>query len=240
MNIVVSGITIEVYRKEIKNLHLQIKPPDGHVVISAPIAINDSAIAAFARINLSFIKKSIQQFQNQDRLSIRQYISGETLYIFGVQYYVDFRPSKYRNVFEIKNRTIMLSMKEQSTVKQRDAFVKENLRKLLKSEIEKRLPKWEKITGLKCKSWQTKYMTTKWGTCSVDKKKLWFNLQLAQKPLICLEYIILHELTHLITRKHDDKFIAHMDKYMPNWRDIKKQLNDSMLDYYEVREKNNT
>ena len=134
----------------------------------------------------------------------------------------------------------MLSMKEQSTVKQRDAFVKENLRKLLKSEIEKRLPKWEKITGLKCKSWQTKYMTTKWGTCSVDKKKLWFNLQLAQKPLICLEYIILHELTHLITRKHDDKFITHMDKYMPNWRDIKKQLNDSMLDYYEIREKNNT
>lgn len=235
MNIVVSGITIEVNRKEIKNMHLQIKPPDGRVVISAPVEINELAITAFARVNLQFIKKSIQQFKNQNRLSIRQYVSGETLYIFGGQYYIDFRPNNCRNLFEIKNKTIILSMKGSSTVKQRDAYVKEQLRKLLKDEIERRLPKWEKITGLNCNSWQTKYMITKWGTCSVDKKKLWFNLQLVHKPLICLEYIILHELTHLITRKHDDQFIAYMDKYMPNWRDVKKQLNDSILDYYEVK-----
>lgn len=117
-----------------------------------------------------------------------------------------------------------------------DAYVKEEYRKILKEEIEKRLPKWETQTGLKCDSWQTKYMVTKWGACSTDKKKLWFNLQLAQKPYACLDYIILHELTHLITRKHDATFIAHMDRHMPNWREIRKELNDSRLDYYEAQD----
>ena len=96
--------------------------------------------------------------------------------------------------------------------------------------------KWEAQTGIKCDSWQTKYMVTKWGACSTDKKKLWFNLQLAQKPYACIDYIILHELTHLITRKHDAAFIAHMDRYMPNWREIRKELNDSRLDYYEAQD----
>lgn len=127
-------------------------------------------------------------------------------------------------------------MSAKSTVKQRDAYVKEEYRKILKEEIEKRLPKWETQTGLKCDSWQTKYMVTKWGACSTDKKKLWFNLQLAQKPYACLDYIVLHELTHLITRKHDATFIAHMDRHMPNWREIRKELNDSRLDYYEAQD----
>ena len=93
---------------------------------------------------------------------------------------------------------------------------------ILKEEIEKRLPKWEAQTGLKCDSWQTKYMVTNRAPVVTDKKKLWFNLQLAQKPYACLDYIILHELTHLLTRKHDATFIAHMDKCMPNWREFVK------------------
>ena len=141
---------------------------------------------------------------------------GETMYIWGKQYFLVFKPDNQKNSFEIQNQNIVLSMSAKSTVKQRDAYIKEEYRKILKEEIEKRLPKWEAQTGLKCDSWQTKYMVTKWGACSTDKKKLWFNLQLAQKPYACLDYIILHELTHLLTRKHDATFIAHMDRHMPN------------------------
>lgn len=236
MRIVISGIPIDVQKKNIKNMHLQVKPPDGHVVISAPLSVDDKAIEAYARTQLGFIKRAIAQFQEQPRASRRQYVSGETMYIWGKQYFLVFKPDNQKNSFEIQNQNIVLSMSAKSTVKQRDAYVKEEYRKILKEEIEKRLPKWEAQTGLKCDSWQTKYMVTKWGACSTDKKKLWFNLQLAQKPYACLDYIILHELTHLLTRKHDATFIAHMDRYMPNWREVRKELNDSRLDYYEAQD----
>jgi predicted metal-dependent hydrolase/DNA-binding Xre family transcriptional regulator len=236
MRIVISGIPIDVQKKNIKNMHLQVKPPDGHVVISAPLSVDDKAIEAYARTQLGFIKRSIAQFQDQPRASKRQYVSGETMYIWGKQYFLIFKPDNQKNSFEIQNQNIVLSMSSKSTVKQRDAYVKEEYRKILKEEIEKRLPKLESQTGLKCDFWQTKYMVTKWGACSTDKKKLWFNLQLAQKPYRCLDYIILHELTHLITRKHDATFIAHMDRYMPSWREIRKELNDSRLDYYEAQD----
>ncbi len=234
MCIVVSGIPIDVQKKSIKNMHLQVKPPDGHVVISAPLSVDDTAIEAYARTQLGFIRKSIAQFRNQSRASKRQYVSGETIYIWGKQYFLIFKPNNKKNTFEIQNQNVILSMNSKSTVKQRDTFVKEECRKLLKIEIEKRLPKWEALTGLKCSSWQTKYMVTKWGSCNTEKKKLWFNLQLAQKPCACLDYIILHELTHLLTRKHDAIFNENMDKYMPNWRNLRKELNDRRLDYYEV------
>lgn len=104
---------------------------------------------------------------------------------------------------------------------------------MLKEKIEIYLPKWESITGLHCDSWQTKYMTTRWGTCNTNTRKIWLNLQLAKKPTECLEYVILHELTHLKIRNHSKDFVAIMDHYMPYWRDIKQKLNDSKLDYYD-------
>ena len=129
-------------------------------------------------------------------------------------------------------------MRVDSTVEQREKYVREQHRLLLKAEIEKFLAKWEKITGLYCESWQTKYMVTRWGTCNIEKKKLWFNLQLTQKPIECLEYVILHELIHLKERTHNSTFIGYMDMYMKNWRMVRKELNDLRLDYYDAQREN--
>ena len=236
MKIVVSGIPIDIQKKNIKNMHLQVKPPDGHVVISAPTSIDDKAIEAYARTNLSWIKKQIEKFQQQPRSAKRQYVSGETMYIWGKQYFLTFIPDSQKNSFTIQGDKVILSMREESTVKQRENYVREQYRLLLKKEIERLLPKWEQITGLHCDSWQTKYMATRWGTCNTDKKKLWFNLQLAQKPVECLEYIILHELIHLLERTHNSTFVAYMDLYMKDWRAVKKELNDSKLDYYDAQD----
>ena len=104
-------------------------------------------------------------------------------------------------------------------------------RELLKAEIEKRLPKWESISGLHCSGWQTKYMTTRWGTCNTKTKKIWINLQLAKKPYDCLDYVLLHELAHLRVKDHGAEFVAIMDEFMPYWREVKKALNDSTLDF---------
>ena len=236
MRIVISGIPIDIQKKNIKTMHLQIKPPDGHVGISAPLSMDDKAIEVYARTNLSWIKKQIEKFQQQPRSAKRQYVSGETMYIWGKQYYLSFVPDAQKNSFEIQGDKVILSMREDSTVKQRENYVREQYRSLLKVEIERLLPKWEQITALHCESWQTKYMVTRWGTCNTEKKKLWFNLQLAQKPIECLEYVILHELIHLRERTHNSTFIAYMDMYMKNWRAVRKELNDSRLDYYDAQD----
>ena len=236
MRIVISEIPIEVQKKSIKNMHLQVKPPDGHVVISAPLDMPDKAIEIYARTNLSWIKSSIQKFQDQPRSAKRQYVSGETMYIWGKQYFIKFVPDEKKNGFDVHGNEVILSMKENSTVKQRESYVHEQYRLMLKGQIDRLLPKWEQITDLHPDSWQTKYMVTRWGSCNSDKKKLWFNLQLAQKPIECLEYIILHELIHLRERKHSAVFINYMDLYMPNWREIKKELNAQKLDYYDAQD----
>lgn len=233
MQLVLSGISIEVKKKNIKNLHLSVKPPYGMVVISAPITMNDKAIEMFARTKLGWIKKQILNYETQPRVDKRQYVSGETLYIWGKQYFLKFIENRSKNAFEIHGNNIILSMRSESTVRQRENYVREQYRILLKDEINRLLPKWETETGLFCDSWQTKYMVTKWGTCSTEKKKLWFNLQLAQKPLECLDYVILHELIHLKERSHNKNFCLYMDEFMPEWRERRKLLNDSKLDYYE-------
>lgn len=233
MQIEISGINIEIQKKNIKNLHLVVAPPDGKVRVSAPMHLSDESITMFVRTKLSWIKKQQEKFAKQPRQSKREYVSGETLYVFGQQYFLRVEYSYKGNLLVLEGNEAVLTVRKESTAKQREAFVNEWYRTLLKEKIEIYLPKWESITGLHCDSWQTKYMTTRWGTCNTNTRKIWLNLQLAKKPTECLEYVILHELTHLKIRNHSKDFVAIMDHYMPYWRDIKQKLNDSKLDYYD-------
>lgn len=232
MIIEISGIPIEVIKKNIKNIHLSVLPPDGKVRISAPTTVPDEAIEIFARTKIGWIKKQQAKFEDQPRQSERQYVSGETLYLWGKQYYLQVDYSYKGNSLVLDGDKAILTVRKESTVKQRDNFVNEWYRELLKTELSKLIPKWENITGLKCTSWQTKYMTTRWGTCNTDTGKIWINLQLAKKAPECLEYVVLHELAHIKVKNHGAEFIEIMDKFMPYWRDVKKKLNDSILDYY--------
>lgn len=232
MQIEISGIEIDVQKKNIKNLHLAVVPPDGRVRVSAPMHLSDESIAMFVRTKLSWIKKQQEKFEKQPRQCEREYVSGETLYVFGQQYFLRVEYSYKGNSLVLEGNEAILTVRKESTSKQREAFVNEWYRSLLKDKIEIYLPKWEKITGLYCDSWQTKYMTTRWGTCNTNTRKIWLNLQLAKKPIDCLEYVILHELVHLKIRNHNKDFVAMMDRYMPYWGEIRKKLNDSTLDYY--------
>lgn len=230
---IISGIPVEVYKKNIKNMHLYVKPPDGMVSVSAPIDMSDEAIEHFVRTRISWVKRQVEKFNVQPRQTERQYVSGETLYVWGKQYFLQVEFGTTRNSLVLSGDRAILTVRKESTAQQRDSFVKEWYRGILKEEITRLLPKWEKITGLKAESWQTKYMTTRWGTCNAQKKKVWLNLQLAKKTPECLEYVILHELIHLREKNHNENFVAHMDKFMPYWRDIKKKLNGQTLDYME-------
>ena len=233
MQIEISGITIEVQKKNIKNLHLVVAPPDGKVRVSAPMHLSDDSIKMFVRTKLGWIKKQQEKFEKQPRQSEREYVSGETLYVLGQQYFLRVEYSYKGNFLVLSGNEAILTVRKESTASQREAFVNEWYRALLKEKIEIYLPKWENITGLRCDSWQTKYMTTRWGTCNTNTRKIWLNLQLAKKPIECLEYVILHELAHLKVRNHSKDFVAIMDQYMPYWRETKKLLNDLKLDYME-------
>jgi len=233
MQIEIAGIEIEVQKKNIKNLHLVVAPPDGKVRVSAPMHLSDDSIKMFVRTKLSWIKKQQEKFEKQPRQSEREYVSGETLYVFGQQYFLRVEYSYKGNSLVLEGNEAILTVRKESTASQRETFVNEWYRTLLKEKIEIYLPKWENITGLYCYSWQTKYMTTRWGTCNTNTRKIWLNLQLAKKPIECLEYVILHELAHLKVRTHSKDFIAIMDQYMPCWRETKRLLNDLKLDYME-------
>ena len=228
----ISGIPIEVCKKNIKNMHLYVKPPDGHVTVSAPLSMSDAAIERFVRTKTSWIKKQVAKFDNQLRQSEREHVSGETFYVWGKQYYLQTEYGS-KNSIVLSGDKAILTVRKESTAEQRESFTREWYRELLKVEIARLLPKWEKTTELKASGWQTKYMTSRWGTCNTKTGKIWLNLQLAKKTSECLEYIILHELVHLVEKNHDEKFVALMDRYMPMWREVKTTLNGQTLDYME-------
>lgn len=228
----ISGIPIAVCKKKIKNMHLYVKPPNGAVTISVPIAMSDEAVERFVRTKVNWIKRQIAKFDKQPRQSEREYVSGETLYIWGRQYYLQTEYGN-RNTLTLSGDKAVLTVRKESTAEQRENFVREQYRELLKAEIARLLPKWEKITGLRATAWQTKYMTTRWGTCNTKTGKIWLNLQLAKKTPECLDYVILHELAHLVEKSHNERFVSLMDKYMPMWREVKATLNGQTLDYME-------
>jgi len=232
MALIISGVAIDICKKNIKNMHLYVKPPNGKVTVSAPLSMNDKAIERFLRTKIAWIKRQVSKFDTQPRQSEREHISGETLFVWGKQYYMQIEYGT-RNSLLLSGNKAILTARKKSTSKQRENFIKEWYRKQLKGEIIRLLPKWEKITGLKCNSWQTKYMTTRWGTCNPKTKKIWLNLQLAKKTPECIEYIILHELIHLREKHHNERFVSFMDRYMPMWREVKVTLNGQILDYME-------
>lgn len=231
MNVLISDIQVEIIKKDIKNMHLSVLPPDGKVRVSAPNNLSDESIIMFVKTKLGWIKKQQEKFELQPRQSEREYVSGETLYVWGHQYFLQVEYNQKKNSLVLEGNKAILSVRKESTAKQREKFVNEWYRSLLKTEVEKYLPKWEAITGLYCDSWQSKYMTTKWGTCNTSTRKIWLNLQLAKKPIECLEYVILHELAHLKVKNHGADFVAILDLHMPYWRECKKMLNNSKLDY---------
>ncbi len=231
MQMTISGIPVEVTKKNIKNMHLAVLPPDGKVRVSAPENVSDESIAMFVRTKLGWVRKQRERFERQPRQSRREYVSGETLYVWGQQYFLQVEYSYRGNSLVLSGNKAILTVRKESTAKQREAFVQEWYRGLLKAEVEKYLPKWETATGFSASGWQSKYMKTKWGTCNTSTGKIWLNLQLAKKPVECLEYVILHELAHLRVKDHGPEFTAILDKYMPYWRERKRQLNESWLDY---------
>lgn len=227
----IGNIEVDVIRKNIKNLHLAVYPPNGRVRIAAPLKSNDESIRLFAISKIFWIKDQQKKFHNQVRQSEREYVSGESHYFMGTRYLLNVIPNSPKDQVEIRNKTyIDLYVKKDNTKDHREKIITEWYRKQLKKEIPNLIEKWQVRMGVDVNSWGVKKMRTKWGSCNIEEKRIWMNLNLAKKHKQCLEYVIVHEMVHLLERNHNDRFIAHMDHYLPRWRAIKDELNGLIFD----------
>ncbi len=224
--IIISNIKIDVVRKDIKNIHLAVYPPTGRVRIAAPLRINEDAIRLYAISKLGWIKRHQRKFKGQDRISPREYKNRESHYFQGKRYLLNIIELDKPPKVVLKNKTyIDLYVRPGTPTDKRHQIMNEWYRGQLKRQIPELIEKWEKKLDVKVSERQVKLMKTKWGSCNIQKKRIWINLELAKKPLQCLEYIIVHEIVHLLERHHNDKFLYYMDNFLPNWKQLKTELN---------------
>ncbi len=223
---ITSQLSIDVVRKNIKNMHLAVYPPTGRVRIAAPLRIDDDAVRLFAISKISWIRKHQRNFIAQERQPSSKFKERESHYFQGKRYLLRIIETNTSPKVVFKTKTyIDLYIKPDSTIEQRQSIINEWYRLELKKIIQPIIDKWEKRIGVNVIDWRVKQMKTKWGTCNIEKKRIWINLELAKKPVQCLEYIVVHEMIHLVVRHHNDLFLSLMEKHLPQWRFYKEKLN---------------
>ena len=226
----VNDMNILVLKKNIKNFHLNVLPPDGRIRISVPTATSDWAIRTFAITRLPWIRKQIKAFLDQSRQTARQYISGESHYFKGQRYLLNVIHHNAPAKIEIRNKKYLdFYMPKDHTITQKEKAIMNWYRKELKSEIPSLIDKWQKIVWVQVNNRDVRRMKTVWGTSNIENKRIRLNLELAKKPEQCLEYIIVHEMVHFLERDHNSRFVAYMDKFMPKWKLYKNELNSEIL-----------
>jgi len=225
------NINVDVVLKNIKNVHLSVLPPLGKVRISAPNRMEIETIRMFAISKLGWIKKHQVKMLKQKREGSKSYSSRESHYFLGKRYLLKVVESDHKTSVLINHSNIILNVRPNFSIEQRQILLQEFYRKQLKEISSKMIRNWEKKMNVKVADVGVRKMKTRWGSCNQKLKKIHLNLELAKKPLQCLEYIIVHEMTHLLERKHNEKFIAYMNKFLPNWKSCKEELNRLPTNY---------
>ncbi|MNR03062.1 SprT-like family protein [compost metagenome] len=229
-NITVSGLIVEVVRKPIKNLHLGVYPPQGRVRVAAPLAVDDEAVRLAVVGKLGWIKRQRAKFQAQPRQSERLMVSGESHYFLGRRYRLRVHETTGSLRIALRGKATMdLFVRTDTTVERCEQVLQDFYRAELKRLVPELLEKWQPKLGVETRAWGIKRMKTKWGTCNIEARRIWLNLELAKKPVQCLEYILVHELAHLHERHHNDRFISLLNQHLPQWHLLREQLNSSHL-----------
>ena len=226
MQLQIDGLSVTVLRKPIKNMHLRVLPPDGSVQITAPGRLPVAQIERFVREKRGWIARQQALILSQPPVTDASCEDGQRVYLWGQSFTLRLEHAARRRDVLCRGQEIVLLVRPDDTPEKRLALLNSFYRAALQAQIERQLPIWEERSGLHPSSFQIKNMTTRWGTCNTRTKKIWFNLQLAKQPSVCLDYIIAHELTHLRYGGHGADFKAFLTRLMPDWPEIRKQLNE--------------
>ncbi len=233
-HLTVSGIKVEVVRKDIKNLHLGVYPPHGRVRVAAPLVVGDEAVRLAVIDKLGWIRRQKAKFAEQPRQSPREMVNGESHYFLGQRYRLRVHEQDAPARVAVRGiASLDLFVRPGTTADQREAVLLRWHREQLKTLIPPLLEKWQPILGVQVADWGIKKMKTKWGSCNPASRRVWFNLELAKKPAQCLEYIVVHELVHLLERHHNERFMALLETHLPQWRQYRAMLSQAPLGHEE-------
>src|SRR5207248_2484966 len=201
-------VEVLVVRKAIRNLHLAVLPPDGRVRVSSPLHLNDDAIRTLIATRIPWIRTQKTKFAAQARQAPREYISGESHFFLGKQYRLEVLHGDQSQIRLKGKNKIVLQVRSNSTMERREAVLMDWYRKELKTVSASMMETWQEKIGVRVESWGIKRMKTRWGTCNRDGGRIWLNLELVKKPVTCIEYVVVHELLHLIEKRHNEKFVG--------------------------------
>lgn len=221
----ISDLEVEVVRKNIKNLHLGVYPPDGRVRVAAPTLVSDDAVRLAVINKLGWIRRRRSDFEAQPRQSEREMVDGETHFFLGRRYRMRLVERVGRASIVLNGAFLEVRCPAGFTEEQRERLLGTWQRQQLRRLVPPLLEKWQTIVGAEASDWGIKRMKTKWGTCNIEDRRIWVNLELIKKPMECLEYVVVHELVHLLERNHNTRFVALMDEFLPNWRASRELLN---------------
>lgn len=222
-------LAVDVVLKDIKNVHLSVYPPTGRVRISAPKRMSLDTIRVFAISKLDWIKQQQTKLRQQERETPREYLDRESHYVWGTRYLLKVVEADAAPEVELKHRKLILRIRPGTTAESKQALVAQWYREQIKAALPALIEKWEPRVGVNAERVFVQKMKTKWGSCNPAKRTIRLNAELAKKPPQCLEYIVVHELVHLLERHHNNRFIARMDGVMPQWKQLQKQLNTAPL-----------
>lgn len=218
-------IDVDVVKKDIKNIHLSVYPPAGKVRISAPLRMDIDTIRVFAITKLGWIKSQQKKLREQQRETPREYLDRESHYLWGKRYLLQVIEKDAAPDVELKHSKMFLQIRPASNDEKKQAILDTWYREQLKEAVPALLARWQPLMGVKVEKFFVRRMKTKWGSCSPKANRIRLNTELAKKPPECLEYIVVHEMVHLLEPTHNSRFISLMDQFMPKWRFYKDELN---------------
>jgi predicted metal-dependent hydrolase len=218
-------ITVDVVFKDIKNVHLSVYPPAGRVRIAAPSRMSLDTIRVYAISKLDWIKRQQHQIREQERETAREYLDRESHYLWGKRYLLKVIEADRAPSVEVQHSRLLLRTNPGTTDEKRQEIVSRWYRAQIKEVVPPLIAKWEPVVGVTVERWYVQQMKTKWGSCNPLARTVRLNTELAKKPKECLEYLLVHEMAHLLEPTHSARFVAIMDRYMPHWRQTRDQLN---------------
>ena len=225
LSIELGGLTLDVVKKDIKNIHLSVYPPTGRLRIAAPLRMSLESIRLFAISKLGWIKQQQRKLREQDREQPREYLDRESHYVWGRRYLLKVAAHDGAPSVEIKHRQLLLRVREPRDEEAKQVALDDWYRMLVKQAAPNLIARWEPVIGVNVRGVLVRKMKTLWGSCSPERGTIRLNVELAKKPPECLEYILVHELVHLLEPTHNGRFVKLLDQFMPKWQFYRDELN---------------
>jgi predicted metal-dependent hydrolase len=221
----IGNITVEVVLKDIKNIHLSVYPPSGRVRIAAPRRMSPETIRAFAVAKLPWIRQQQRKLHEQERETPREYLDRESHYVFGKRCMISVIEEDAPPKVELRHNKLVLRVRPETSEGARQEILEEWYRSVLREAAVPIIARWAPILGVTVQRLFVQHMKTKWGSCNHRRQTIRLNTELAKKPRECVEYLVVHELVHLLEPTHNARFVALMDEALPRWQYFRQLLN---------------